>query len=154
MGDPMGEGVGFSGPRSSDDQQRRRRQPSCSPVLDRTPLLGIEGFRGRRLPSAPGASVHGRSERRSMIPAMTATARLGGAVRTWPMVRSVGWPARRGRAEKSELDLCWSANWIRTGDFAREAIRRSHATGYCSTMPLPNRFPASKLGNKLPKNST
>ena len=44
MGDPMGEGVGLSGPRSCDDQQRRRRQSSGSPVLDRTPLLGIEGF--------------------------------------------------------------------------------------------------------------
>ena len=44
MGDPVGEGVGLSGSRSCDDQQRRRRQSSRSPVLDRTPLLGIEGF--------------------------------------------------------------------------------------------------------------
>ena len=44
MGDPMGEGVGLTGSRSSDYQQRRRRQSAGSPVLDRTPLLGIEGF--------------------------------------------------------------------------------------------------------------
>ena len=44
MGDPMGEGVGLSGARSCDDQQRRRRQSSRGAVLDRTPLLGIEGF--------------------------------------------------------------------------------------------------------------
>ena len=40
----MGEGVGFSGPRTCDDQQRRGRQSAGSPVLHRTPLLGIEGF--------------------------------------------------------------------------------------------------------------
>jgi hypothetical protein len=40
----MGEGVGLSRPRSCDDQQRRRRQSSRGPVLDRTPLFGIEGF--------------------------------------------------------------------------------------------------------------
>ena len=44
MGDPMGKGVGLSGTRSCDDQQRRRRQSSGSPVLHSTPLLGIEGF--------------------------------------------------------------------------------------------------------------
>ena len=44
MGDPMGEGVGLSGSRACDDQQRRRRKSSRGAVLDRTPLLGIEGF--------------------------------------------------------------------------------------------------------------
>ncbi len=43
-GDPMGEGVGLSRTRSRNDQQRRRRQSSRSSVLDRTALLGIEGF--------------------------------------------------------------------------------------------------------------
>jgi hypothetical protein len=44
MGDPMGEGVGLSGSRSCDSQQRRGRQSAGGTVLDRTPLLGIEGF--------------------------------------------------------------------------------------------------------------
>ena len=44
MGDPMGEGVGLSRPRSRNDQQRRGRQSSRGPVLDRTPLFGIEGL--------------------------------------------------------------------------------------------------------------
>ena len=44
MGDPMGEGVGLSGACSCDHEQRRRRQSSRGAVLDRTPLLGIEGF--------------------------------------------------------------------------------------------------------------
>ena len=44
MGRPLNDQMGEPmGPRSSDDQQRCR--PSCcSPVLDRPPLLGIEGF--------------------------------------------------------------------------------------------------------------
>ena len=44
MGDPVGEGVGLTGSRSSDYQQRRRRQSSSGTVLNRTPLVGIEGF--------------------------------------------------------------------------------------------------------------
>jgi hypothetical protein len=44
VGDAMGEGVGLAGTRSRDDEQRRRRQSSRGPVLDRTPLLGIESF--------------------------------------------------------------------------------------------------------------
>jgi hypothetical protein len=38
-------------PRSCNDQQQRRRQSFRSPVLDRTPLLGVEGFeiRGCRM---------------------------------------------------------------------------------------------------------
>jgi hypothetical protein len=44
MGDPMGESVGLSGPRSCNDEQRRRGQSVGGAVLDRTPLLGIEGF--------------------------------------------------------------------------------------------------------------
>ena len=38
-------------PRSCNDQQQRRRQSFRSPVLDRTPPLGIEGFeiRGCRM---------------------------------------------------------------------------------------------------------
>jgi hypothetical protein len=42
MGDPMGEGVGFSGPRTRDDQQRRRGQSAGRAVLDGTTLFGIE----------------------------------------------------------------------------------------------------------------
>jgi hypothetical protein len=44
MGDPMGEGVGFSGSRAGDDQQRAAPSTLRRPMLDRTPLLGIEGF--------------------------------------------------------------------------------------------------------------
>jgi hypothetical protein len=44
MGDPMGEGVGLSGPRSCDHQQRRRGQSAGGAVLDSPSLLGIEGF--------------------------------------------------------------------------------------------------------------
>jgi hypothetical protein len=44
MRDSMGEGVGLSGPGSCNDQQRGRRQSPCYPVLNRTPLLGIEGI--------------------------------------------------------------------------------------------------------------
>jgi hypothetical protein len=44
MGDPMGEGVGLSRSCSCNDKKRRCRQSPRSAVLDRTPLLGIEGF--------------------------------------------------------------------------------------------------------------
>jgi hypothetical protein len=40
----VGEGVGLSGPRSRNDEQRRRGKSVGGAVLDRTPLLGIEGF--------------------------------------------------------------------------------------------------------------
>ena len=40
----MGEGIGLSGTRSRNDEQRRRRQSSRGAMLDRTPLFGIEGF--------------------------------------------------------------------------------------------------------------
>ena len=42
--DPMGEGVDLPGAGPGNDQQWRRRQSSGGPMLDRTPLLGIEGF--------------------------------------------------------------------------------------------------------------
>jgi hypothetical protein len=60
MGDPMGESVGLSGSRSCNDEQRRRGQSIGGAVLDRTPLLGIEGFEvGRCHLRRP---FHGRSK--------------------------------------------------------------------------------------------
>ena len=73
-GNPMGKGVGLSGSRSSNDQQRWRCQSPRSPVLDRTPLLGVDSFEvgGCRL-QLGGASIHCRNKRRSVIPAVIAT---------------------------------------------------------------------------------
>ena len=52
MGDPMGEGVGLSGPSSCNDQQWRRCQSSRRSVLDRPSLLGIQRF------EVGGSSLH------------------------------------------------------------------------------------------------
>jgi hypothetical protein len=76
LDDQTGEGVGLSGTCSCDDQQRCRPQSSRSPVLDRTPLLGIEGFEVRGCNLHLKASVYGRNKRPSMIPAVIATIRL------------------------------------------------------------------------------
>ena len=69
----MGEGVDLPGPRSCDHQQRRCHQSSRSPVLHRTPLLGIEGF------EADGCRLHFSVRSSSkypspVIPAVVATA--------------------------------------------------------------------------------
>jgi hypothetical protein len=44
MGNPMSEGVGFSGAGSGDYEQRRRSQPAGGAMLDSPSLLRVEHF--------------------------------------------------------------------------------------------------------------